>query len=95
MPTEVISLVIAFVSVVIAFVGALSRAQTDHAKSERRSAEIVTKLDFIGDDIKDMKANYRNIAHELQAVREIAVNAAASASSAHKRLDRAGIDSRE
>lgn len=95
MPTEVISIIIAFVGVCVAFVGTLANAQKDNAKAEGRMAEIVTKLDFIGDDLKDMKASYRSVTNELQAVRDIANRAQESANSAHKRLDRAGIDIHE
>lgn len=95
MPTDVISIIIAFVGVCIAFVGFLANARNDSAKAEGRMGEIVTKLDFIGDDLKDLKASYRSVTSELQAVRDIATRAQESASSAHKRLDRAGIDRHE
>lgn len=92
MPTEVISLIIAFVGVCIAFMGSLSNSRKDGEREAGRISEVIAKLDFISDDLKDMKADYRSVARELQDVREIAVKAQASAASAHKRIDSAGID---
>ncbi len=92
MPTEVISLVIAFAGACIAFAGMLGNARKESDAAAGRISEVIAKLDFIGDDIKEMKADYRNVATELKEVRDIAVRAKASADSAHKRLDSAGID---
>lgn len=92
MPIEVISLLIAFAGVCLAFVGSISNARKDSEQEAGRMAEIMAKLDFIGNDIKDIKADYRSVTSELQNVRDIAIQARASASSAHKRLDDAGIE---
>jgi outer membrane murein-binding lipoprotein Lpp len=92
MPIEVISVVIAFVGACIAFAGMLGNARKDSDRAAGRMSEVIAKLDFIGDDIKEMKADYRNVSTELKEVRDIAVRAKASADSAHKRLDSAGID---
>jgi outer membrane murein-binding lipoprotein Lpp len=92
MPTEVISLVIAFVGVCIAFAGSLGNARKDSERAAGRISEVIAKLDFISDDLKEMKADYRSVTRELQDVRDIAVRAKASADSAHKRLDSAGIE---
>ena len=92
MPSETISLVIAFVGVCIAFAGSLSNARKDSERAAGRISEVIAKLDFISDDLKDIKADYRSVTRELQDVREIALKAAASADSAHKRIDGAGID---
>ena len=92
MPTEVISLVIAFVGVCIAFMGSLSNSRKDSERAAGRMSEVIAKLDFISDDLKDMKADYRRTMTELQEVRDIAIQAKASAASAHKRLDSAGIE---
>lgn len=92
MPTEVISLVIAFVGVCIAFMGSLSNSRKDSERAAGRISEIIAKLDFISDDLKDMKADYRSVMAELQSVRDIAVKAMASADTANKRLDGAGIN---
>ncbi len=92
MPTEVISLVIAFVGVCIAFMGSLSSSRKDSERAAGRMSEVIAKLDFISDDLKDMKADYRRTMNELQEVRDIAIQAKASAASAHKRLDSAGIE---
>lgn len=92
MPTEIISLVIAFVGVCIAFIGFLGSARKDSEQAAGRMSQVIAKLDFIADDLKDMKADYRNVMRELQDVRDIAVKAMTSADNANKRLDGAGID---
>lgn len=92
MSTEVISLVIAFVGVCIAFIGFLGNARKDSERAAGRMSEVIAKLDFISDDLKEIKADYRSVTRELQDVRDIAVRAKASADSAHKRLDSAGIE---
>jgi hypothetical protein len=92
MPTETISLIIAFLGVCIAFATSMSNARKDASKAEGRMGEIITKLDFISDDLKDIKADYRRISVELQEVRDIAVRAQASAASAHKRIDSADLE---
>ena len=92
MPTEVISIVIAFVGACIAFAGMLANARKESDQAAGRMSEVIAKLDFIGDDIKEMKADYRTVQTELREVRDLAVRAKASADSAHKRLDSAGID---
>lgn len=92
MPIETISLLIAFAGVCLALLNNVNSARHDSARNEGRMSEIMTKLDFIGDDIKDMKASYRSLTNEIQAVRDLAIEAQESAASAHKRLDRAGID---
>lgn len=92
MPTELLSLLVAFVGVCIAFMGSLSNSRKDSERAAGRISEVITKLDFISDDLKDMKADYRRITSEMQEVREIAVQAKASAETANKRIDSAGLD---
>lgn len=92
MPTEVISLLIAFCSICIAFANSLGNSRKDASAAEGRMTQVITKLDFISDDLKDIKADYRRVSVELQDVRDIAVKAQASAASAHKRIDSADID---
>jgi hypothetical protein len=66
-------------------------------------AETNLKLDFIGNDVKDIKAENRRTASEIQKMREnhtaelgevrdIAIHAQERADAAHNRMDRAGID---
>lgn len=92
MPTDVISLVIAFMGVCVAFASSLGNSRKDAERTAGRISEVIAKLDFISDDLKEMKADYRSVTRELQDVREIAIEAKASADSAHRRIDSAGLD---
>ena len=87
MPTEMLSLLVAFVGVCIAFASSLSNGRKDAERTAGRMSEVIARLDFISDDIKDIKADYRSITNKLQTVRDIAVGAKVSADSAHKRID--------
>ena len=100
------------VSAAVAVMGALVALATyaRGGKQELRGdaaqrAETNLKLDFIGNDIKDIKAENRrtaseireireNSAAEIGEVREIALYARDRADAAHNRMDRAGIDTR-
>lgn len=57
----------------------------EHAK---REGTVDSKLDFIGSDIKDIKADQRVIQRDISEVREIALQARNRAEAAHNRLDR-------
>lgn len=82
-----VSAAVALASLVVAIVAAASSRSRANAKAEGRISEVLTKLDFIADDLKEIKANYRKMADELQNVRDMAVAARESAKNAHKRLD--------
>lgn len=71
-----------------------SKEKSESSASEQasRDATISTKLDFIAEDVKDVKAEQRAIQRNVNDVRDIAVKAKESADAAHRRLDRAGID---
>lgn len=63
-----------------------SKKNTDeHAK---REGTVDSKLDFIGSDIKDIKADQRVIQRDINEVRDIALHARDRAEAAHNRLDR-------
>lgn len=87
-----VSITIAAMAAVIALAtyvrGGKSEAKGDAAKD----AEVITKLDFIGNDLKDIKADNRRTKSEVNEVRQIAMHAQERADAAHNRLDRAGID---
>ncbi len=87
-----ISLGIAGFAALVAFVTYLrGNVRADRQDAETQ-AETSTKLDFIANDLKDIKAENRRYSSELRDVREIAVHARERADAAHERLDRAGID---
>lgn len=92
MPIEYITLLISVCSVGIAFAVFMRNSRHDSGKQDQHNAEVVTKLDFIGEDVKDVKADQRAFQSQINDVRTIAINAYDKAESAHNRLDRAGID---
>lgn len=61
------------------------KSNDEHAK---REGTMSTKLDFIGSDIKDIKADQRVIQRDISEVRDIALQARDRAEAAHNRLDR-------
>lgn len=84
-----------FISTFVGVVGLLVAVATlmlsnkktndEHAK---REGTMGTKLDFIGSDIKDIKADQRVIQRDINEVRDIAIRARDRAEAAHNRLDR-------
>ena len=92
MSIEVISVVISLCGVVIAFAVFISNSRKDAGKQEACYSQINAKLDFIGDDLKTMRAEHRSYEARLAETREIAQRAEIQANAAHKRLDRAGVD---
>lgn len=63
-----------------------NKKNTDEAA--KREGTMGTKLDFIGSDIKDIKADQRVIQRDINEVRDIALHARDRAEAAHNRLDR-------
>ena len=61
------------------------KTNDEHAKQE---GTVGAKLDFIGSDIKDIKADQRIIQRDISDVRNIALRAQDRAEAAHNRLDR-------
>lgn len=106
MPTDII----AAVSVTVAVMSALQALATYIRGGKQvvkgdaaERAETNLKLEFIGNDIKDIKAENRRTASDIQKMREnhntelgevrdIALHAQERAEAAHNRMDRAGID---
>lgn len=95
MTLEQIGLLVAFAGVVISFSVFISNSRKDAGKQEAMFAQINTKLDFQANDLKEIKAADRAREREIQETREIANTALERAQAAHKRLDRAGVDSVE
>lgn len=85
----------AFVSTFVGVVGLLVAVATlalnrkrDGDEHAKREGTMGTKLDFIGSDIKDIKADQRVIQRDINDVRDIAIRARDRAEAAHNRLDR-------
>ena len=101
----VASVIVAVLSVIFAMLtyarGGRQLVQGDAAER----AETITKLDFIANDLKDIKADGRQrdkelksmrdaFNTELKSIRDTATHAHERAEAAHRRIDRAGIDIR-
>ena len=84
-----------FISTFVGVVGLLVAVATlmlsnkkTNDKHAKREGTMGTKLDFIGSDIKDIKADQRVIQRDINEVRDIAIRARDRAEAAHNRLDR-------
>ncbi len=77
---------------IVALVTLVKNSQKDSENHAEFNATIGTKLDFISEDVKDVKAEQRNMQRSVNEVRDIAIRARESADAAHRRLDRAGIE---
>lgn len=96
MPLSEIVSTLTFVTVIIGCVIAVCTFFVDRkneAKDEEHSATSVsTKLDFISEDVKDIKADQRVFQRDINDVRAIALDAKARADAANRRLDSIEID---
>lgn len=97
MPTEQLLLtgmtaLIALLSLIVAFATWLSNTKKDSGKQDSHNAVVVTKLDGIDSNVKEIKEDMRTFRKDLEDVRDIAIHASERAEAAHHRLDRAGID---
>lgn len=64
-------------------------------KDEHSITAVSTKLDFISEDVKDIKADQRAFQRDINDVRTIAMDAKNRADAAHRRLDMIGLDKPE
>lgn len=90
--TEFVTILMAVFSLIIAFATFFSKAKKEEGEQDAHNARVITKLDFIGEDVKDIKAEQRSFRTEINEIRSIATHASERAEAAHHRLDRAGID---
>lgn len=100
MPTEQliltgITVLIALLSLVVAFATWLSKTKQDSGKQDAHNAVVLTKLDAIGDNVSEIKEDQRTFRKDLEEVKSLAAHASERAEAAHNRLDRAGIDIHE
>ena len=90
-----ISLIVSVISVAFAvYFGIANKRRnekndTEHATEERAAtnAMVIAKLENIGDDVKDIKREYRETRAEVQSLRDRVVVVEQSLKSCHKRLD--------
>ena len=90
--TAELALLVSALACGAALMGALRNTKKDTGEDAAKDARVMTELKFIGNDLKDIKAEYRSTREELKDIRGIAEHANERAEAAHHRLDRAGID---
>ena len=92
MDNATLTLLVAIIGCIVGLAGWYRNSKEDSEEQATRSAEIATKLDFLANDTKDVKAELRAQRSDNMETKQIALNAKASAEAAHDRLD--AIESR-
>ena len=87
MDINTISIIIAIIGCLVGAAGWLRNTRTDASQQKASESEIKTKLDFMSNDIKEVKIDIRSFNRDLQDVRTIAVSAEAEAKRANTRID--------
>jgi len=87
MDISTISIIIAIVGCLVGAAGWLRNTRTDAGQQKAVESEIKTKLDFMSNDIKEVKVDVRSFSRDLQEVRTIAISAEAEAKRANARID--------
>lgn len=90
-----LTFVIAIIGCVIAVSSFYSDRRTEAKKDEHSITSLSTKLDFISEDVKDIKADQRAFQRDINEVRNIALSAKNRADAAHRRLDCIELDKRD
>ena len=63
-----------------------ARKQNEHKEAENKTTVLI-KLENIGDDVKEIKSEVKDVKIDMNNLTERLVKVEASAASAHKRLD--------
>lgn len=87
MDVATISIIIAVIGCLVGVAGWARNLTKDTGLQKATESEIKTTIDFIANDIKDMKVDLRAFTRDLQDVRTIAVTAESEAKRANDRLD--------
>lgn len=87
MDVSTISVIIAIIGCLVGAAGWLRNTRTDASQQKAAESEIKTKLDFMSNDIKEVKVDVRAFSRDLQDVRTIAISAEAEAKRANSRID--------
>lgn len=86
---------VALIGLVVSIINNLSKSNSEQAKETSESLRLLTEIkttqDFLGNDMKDMKADLRTYQRDLAEVRQTANTALAAANSANDRLDTIGV----
>lgn len=83
-----ITMLVGVISLLVAVITLTMSRKKQNDEEAKYDATVGTKLDFIGSDIKDIKADQRVIQRDLNEVRNIAIYARERADSTNDRLDR-------
>lgn len=87
MDVTTVSIIIAIIGCLVGAAGWLRNTRSDASQQKAVESEIKTKLDFMSNDIKEVKVDIRSFSRDLQDVRTIAVSAEAEAKRANTRID--------
>lgn len=94
-----VSILIAFLSLCIAGVVAVTGIRRNKATDDKKEASemttLIVKLENINNGVNEIKADMRNMKMDIQEVRERLAIVEQSTKSAHKRLDEVGKESLE
>lgn len=82
-----IALLVSIFGALVAFAVFMNTRRKDEGHRDSLFASINTKLDFIGDDLKDLKAQQRLSESRINEIREIAIDAKNTADTAIRRID--------
>ena len=88
MDIATISIIVAIIGCLVGAAGWLRNTRTDASQQKATESEIKTKLDFMSNDIKEVKVDVRSFSRDLQEVRAIAITAEADAKRANDRIDK-------
>lgn len=87
MNISTISIIIAIIGCLVGLAGWLRNTRTDSGQQKATESEIKTTLDFMSNDLKEVKVDIRSFNRDLQDVRGIAISAQADAKRANDRID--------
>jgi outer membrane murein-binding lipoprotein Lpp len=87
MDTATISILVAIIGCLVGLAGWLRNTRTDASQYKATESKLETTLDFISNDLKEVKADIRSFNRDLQDVRFIATTAQSEAKRANDRLD--------
>lgn len=88
MDVSTVSIIIAIVGCLVGLAGWLRNNRADSGKQKATESEIKTTLDFMSNDLKEVKVDIRAFNRDLQEVRQIAVTAQSEAKRANDRINR-------
>ena len=82
-----ITLLVSIVGAIIAISDWIGGEKKKASAQESHNATVLTKLEFISDDLRDIKSDQKAFKQEVREARDIAQHALERAESAHSRLD--------